>query len=566
MRRDVHLDRLASAPPHPGGRGEPAFDLFLSWAHIEGLALLGRVPANGAATAGALRALNGHHGVGSQPGQPADRWATSYFALLHRHLGIRPPAGAGQFLLEGMSDGSCWMHDGEAPSMWSNWLSAEAVVSVYRAQVPAPALSVEHVVASQSEGGGIGWGPAWARAGRAELRASGFALRWMAVIGRFDQAITVIDRDALIAWVRALQDPAGGFRLQPEAVTPCLWATAEALDLLHRLDVHVPAVNDAAADFALDNLMSDGGFRRGAAYDHSDLWSTRNGARVLRRTQRLEPAVIDGAAAFLAACEAPHGGATYRPGVWAEAYTTAAGVLAGTEEHPEDAVDFLHHLRMPEDGGFAYMPGRGAEARTLRFAGLAAAMHGRRLPTEPSLAWARSARNPDGGWGVYDGRSSSTNTTCAVLAEAKAAGELGTLVSPELAQWMRRRWLAARRDPLDLVELSLLERISGFVGTALPKEPLRTVLHAHEVDGGWFRKPGDGADLHTTYQALLAHQQLGSLPQALERSVRWLQLLERPGGMTWSPLSNQAGGALPAAFAELIRRAHCGAVLPDLVL
>lgn len=403
------------------------------------------MPGNSGATARALRALGGHHGVGSQPGQPADRWASSYFALMHRHLGISPPAGAGRFLLEGMGDGTCQMHDSEGPSMWSNWLSAEAIVSAYGAEVPAPDLSVEYVVASQSDSGGIGWGPAWAEAGMTELRAGSFALRWMAVIGRFERTVADIDRDALIAWILALQDSSGGFRLQPEAATPCLWATAEAVDLLHQLDFHAPEVTGAAADFALDNLMSDGGFRRCAAYDHSDLWSTRNGTHGLfrcstrarrRRRGRHLPRCMRGPRR---GCHLPARGPGRR-------VHNGGGLAGGNQDHPEEAVEFLHHLRMPEDGGIAYMPGR-APGASLRLAGLAAAKHGRPLDTAPSIAWARSARNPDGGWGVFEGRSSSTNTTCAVLAAAEAAGEVASVVSPELVRWVRRRWLAARHVP-----------------------------------------------------------------------------------------------------------------------
>ena len=96
------------------------------------------------------------------------------------------------------------MHDGEGPSMWSNWLAAEAVVMAFDTPVPSPELSVEHVVASQAATGGIGWGPTWAQAGQTELRAAGFAFRWMEVIGRLDDVLDVMDTERLIGWVLAL--------------------------------------------------------------------------------------------------------------------------------------------------------------------------------------------------------------------------------------------------------------------------------------------------------------------------------------------------------------------------
>lgn len=466
-----------------------------------------------------------------------------------------------------MADGTCTMHAGEGPSMWSNWVATEALVSAGIDELPAPDRSVDHVVASQSPSGGIGWGPAWAAADQAEMRAAGFALRWMGAIGRREDALDELDREALAAWILEQQDDTGGFRLKPTSATPCLWATAEALDVLDALDAADRGVIEAAVDFALGNRMADDGFRRGTTYDHSDLWSTRNGVRTLERAGALDAEVADGAADYLTACESPRGGATYRPGTWAEAYTTAAGLIAKTEARPDDAVDFLHQLRMPEDGGIAYMPGRGAEARALRLAGLAAATHGRPLDATPSMTWAVGARNPDGGWGVFDGRSSAANTTCAVLAAAEAVEQLDAVVTPELVRWTRHRWLAARRAPLDLVELSLLSRIAAFTGSDLPHEPLQSVLVDHEVvDGGWSRHAGDGPDLHSTYQALLATQVLGTYADTLDRSARWVRTLERPAGVAWSPLSSEPGGPLAAALAELVHQARYGNPLPDLAL
>lgn len=555
-----------SEPPHPGGRGAPAFDLFLTWALFEGLDLLGTTPPSPDASRAALRSLGGHRGVGSQPGQPPDRWATSYFVLLHRRLGLRPPSGALRFLLAGMEDGTCGMNDGEGPSMWSNWLGAEAVVNGFDTTVPSPDLSLAHVLASQASSGGIGWGPAWAAAGLTELRAAGFALRWMELIGRRDVALAALHAEHLADWILSLQDGSGGFRLRSDNATPCLWATAEAIDLLDLLGVDAPGVVDAAVAYALANRTADGGFRRSASYDHSDLWATRNGVRVLHRAGSLAPDVAEAATGFLLACAAPGGGSTYRPGDWSEAYTTAAGVIAGTDPQPEDAVDFLHRLRMPEDGGIAYMPGRGGEARSLRFASVAAARSGRPLDAELTLAWALGARNPDGGWGVYDGRSSAVNTTCAVLATAAADGHIGEVVVPELNRWIRQRWLDARRSAPDVVVLSQLARIAAFTETSLPAEPLATALRDHEIEGGWIRRDSDGPDLHTTYQALLAHQVLGTLPEVIGRASAWVATLHRPGGTAWSPLSAADGGPLAACFAELICGAQRGARLEDLAL
>lgn len=554
-------------PKPSGGYGSRMFDLFTTWCEDDALSILGTSPANFAETISALRSLGMGPGVGSHRGQPADAWSTAYASFLHRKGRGTPPPAFGHFLHGCTSGGGFDMSANEKASMWSSAFAGRALATVFGEKLPDAHASVEWVASCQTRSGGLAWGPQWAPADQPDVRATCFGLSWIQEAGHLGDLVGCLDAKAAVSWLRAQQDRSGGFRLNGHA-RACLWATADASEALTILGADAVDSSGMVA-FTISNLCADGGFRRSPDHRASDVWSTRNGLRALRVAGSLNPAVGADARAFLRKCEVPDGGVGYRPnGDTGEAYTTSALILADLVDDVEAAVDFLHDL--DDGGGISYMPGRGAEARATCFVAAAARHAGKPLAASRLVAWACRVRNPDGAWGIFEGRASTSTATCAVLASLALSGHAAEACTPSTEGWIKARWAAAIENPdPDLVELSMLLRISHFASAAVDVEPLPAVLAENAVGGGWRRTRKAVPDLVTTYQALLAHQALDGVKSHLGKAADWVVGLERPqGGPAWTPLARDGGGAIAVAFGHLIREGSTQphTPLPDLTL
>lgn len=554
-----------TVPTAEGGHRTPAFDLFSAYAVAEGLAQAGEQLAHPAEVAAQLGALGRRGGIGSARGQSPEAWSTSYRILIHHRLGVPQIADDLRFLLSMTQEGVTAMDEHEAASMWSAAFAGQAMTLGF-GEVPNLERAIAWAAACRAPDGGIAWGPQAAHTG--DVRATAFALRWMSLIGGVDAFLDRIDQGALVRWLQGLQRDDGGFALSDRTPVSCLWAVGYSVEALGQLNTG-PLDRGATKRFTLTQHMPDGGFRRGPAHPAAEVWSNYH-ALSLVTAGVLPVGVATDVVAHLRRCEGLDGIVGHRPlDACADAYTTAGVVLARVLDDAEPALDFLESLRLPEDRGISYMLARGGEARSTRLVTAALLSAGREVDAEETLCWIEGARNPDGAFGIYGGRSSTPSATCAVLATADELGLLDVVVVPELRAWVSERWESASNDVEDLVLRSLLARIANFAGAELDLSPLRTVLREHCAGGGWRRTAASAPDLVSTYAALLALQLLGTLGEKLAMSAEWVRTLEREDGIAFTPGARHGGGALPTALGRLIRDAARGrpfARLPDLTL
>lgn len=509
-------------------------------------------------------------GLGAQPGQPADVWTTCYGIESLSQACLPVPASMTSYLLSLERDGGFAMAAGQQPETWSTAFAITAL-SQCGVPIPDPEATLAWLAGAHLPSGGFTWSREWTSRGRADVRATAFVIKGLKTAGLITAFQEITDLDATVNFLRSMQERSGGFRLDHRH-PPCMWGSGEAVVTLGILGQQPPDP-DACISFLRSMRRHDGGYRRGSDYpDHSDLWATMHGVlgRIVLHDEQSDERVET--MTFVESCRVPDGGYTYRPPASASDVLVTSAAAIAIPLADNRAFHFLATCRMPGEGGVAFMPARGSEARSALWTVTALARNGEPHEEEALGRWARSAQNPDGGFGPWEGRASNAVSTNAVLTALTTSGHdlTETIDLPAAAEWIETTMaLHQVGDPeADLVDLSSLLCASDTIGLNLDNRPVRAALGTHRRGATWRRNRRTFPDLLATYVALTAHQVLGNLDRVLDDAAAWVgRLPSDESGTAWSNLSNTGGGPLPTALATLIlAAAHSGDFLPNLTL
>jgi prenyltransferase beta subunit len=550
------LAPLAELAMSDGAYGSRQLDLFATYSATTALRDIEHRPDSHLATARAVLGSASTQGVGETIGAAPDAWSTTYASGTLLNLGYVAPSGWAAFLTSLERDGGYSMFPGGDPDAWATGFAPLALGRLDPAQVNKRKLA-RWVGSAQALDGGITWTPMDAPQEPGDVRATGFVVDALRQVDGVHLLGGYLDSEALVAFVIDQQGRDGGFALNSRN-TPCMWGTAEAATVLDAFEIPIPN-RAAVVDFVMSYFNeTTGGFRRGPAFKTGeDVWATRQAVRILRivdseRLGVLAPQI----GAFLKSCALPGGGYTYCTIDHAgDVLSTSAAILAGYA-----------------DGGFAYMPGRGAEARTSQWATAALDATGSTYDVDALLTWASRSQNHDGGFGRWAGRASEPVPTAAVVATLVRAKRLQNL--PGLATL--GNWVDAAIGHLDeghqddaVIGANLVRSANAITTTSgqqIDVTPCLRVINRLGVDGAYRRRARAVPDLATTYAVLLAHQAIGE-DRTLAAARSWLNYLTVfPNGVAWSPASSEGGGLLASALATLVLNATDGTTLPDLSL
>ncbi|MGW5847600.1 prenyltransferase/squalene oxidase repeat-containing protein [Streptomyces sp. NPDC055254] len=557
--------------------GEP--DLWCTYAATRTLAWLDRADtaAAPADTAGYLLSRrNQDGGYAWSAGMASDAWATFYCTQALRDLGhpLPRPERTAHWLESTWTGEAYGMQPGQGAEVWATHFTARTAASLAADSLAAddapdadPGRSrhrrlLRWLGELQGPAGGLGWTPADARHGRADVRACYYGvLAWAAVPG----APPPWDVDRLVAWLRAQQEPSGGFRFSPAAEVPCMWATYRATGALAALGA-APAEPERCAEWVLRLRGASGAFVRWEDYAVEDVWASFCAVGTLRALGAPTDAVAGAVTRRVAALAVPGGGYTYRePELAADALTTAALALdpATGGERRAELVRWMETCRLPNEGGVMYMPGRGAEVRSTLWAVAAGVFAGDPAARTGIADWLTGLQNDDGGFGYWSGRGSDLVSTASAVETLRL---LGTPVSRALDVRALVRFTASCARPggrfghvpgapASLRSTLQAHRVLAAAGAPVPVAETASALESHRVRGGGFANEGNRLpDLLSTYEALVA---LGraNLPVDTGHLGSFLKAVDRPDGTAWSPLAPTGGGPLAALLGTLLRQA-----------
>ncbi|MBV9315690.1 MAG: terpene cyclase/mutase family protein [Pseudonocardia sp.] len=258
-------------------------------------------------------------------------------------------------------------------------------------------------------------------------------------------------------------------------------------------------------------------------------------------------------------------GYTYRqPDTTADALSTAAVILTGTDGRADEHRSWLRGCLLPNEAGIMYMPARGAEIRCTSWA-LAAGVTLDDRDRNRVAAWLTTLQNPDGGFGYWEGRGSDVVSSTAAVDIARALGARpGDLIDIErLLSFLEScgssdhlaRYAVVPGAPTGLRATAKVLRIRAYL-TAPDYEAAESLLDEHEVHGGgWADRGHRLPDLLTTFESVLLSDALG-LPIDEAALLRFCDRVHTERGTAWSPLAPPDGGPLAECLGyHLTRRA-----------
>lgn len=560
-------------------------DLWCTYAAVRTYAWLGRADRTPAlrATADHLRGRrNGDGGFAWSKGMPSDAWATFYCAATLAHLGLPldDPERTARWLRRTWSGNAYAMMPGQHPDVWATHFSTRTAVEICGQDVPDRGRLLAWLRALQTTDGGLSWTPEHAAAGDADVRACFYGVAAWRALDSLQRVDPPWDVAALIAWIRRQQTESGGFRFGPGAETPCLWATYRAVGALAALS-GVPG-RDCVA-WVLDRRNEAGAFTRWPGYPVADVWAQFCAVGVLRESGSLTPDVADAVEKRLGALACDTGGFTYRePEQAADALHTSAAALVAEAGHPAQPylLGWLEGCRLPNEDGVMYMPGRGAEVRCTLWAVAAGAFRADPSAARRIGAWLARLQNPDGGLGYWHGRGSDLVSTVSavetwrLVSHHKPPPLDGTALASFVASCARgdaATSLAYGNVPGGPESLRAglhAARVLEFLGRPQPRSRVVALLERHRVrGGGWAASGNRMPDLLSTYEAVVTADRFRvAIDPAHVRA--FLDRIESPEGVAWSPLAPATGDPLAACLHRLLRRRLAGmsCALPALTL
>ncbi|MEU6970764.1 prenyltransferase/squalene oxidase repeat-containing protein [Kitasatospora aureofaciens] len=534
-------------------------DLWCTYAAVRTLRWLDRVgdlPSPETVAGFLASRQNSDGGYAWSAGMSSDAWATYYCTQAMADLpnGSRGEAGrpsSAWVWSAANEDGGFAMTPGQASDVWATYYAVRTLVEIYGEQ-PPEALQ-DWLAALQAEDGGLAWSPGHAKDGASDVRACYYAITaWRTATG--GRGPLPWDRERLTGWLRGRQSAAGGFTFQEGDETDCLWATFRATSALRRLD-ETPRDVEGCVAWIRARLSPDGSFTRWPGYPVPDVWAAFCAVGALRELGAGLDDIADRVVEAVLSFRTGQGGFTYRePELASEVLTTSAHLLAGrlSGTGERDAVRWMESCMMPNENGIMYMPGRGSEVRCTLW-GLAAGAFANDAAARLKIAdWLATAiRNPDGGYGYWEGRASDMVSTCAAAEILhRTEGDAAAACLPGIAGYVatcetvpgQYANVPGGRPALraTLQALRALHRTgrtdAAAVGDALTR---------HRVRGGGFANEGNRVpDLLSTYESTLAADVFGLAvdPEHLRKFLDSVRTAD--GGFAWTPLMAASGGPL----------------------
>ena len=571
MTVSVHEPELTTAVTltTDGGARQADADLWCTYAAIRALHWLGSGLGDPDAAAGFLLAhQNSDGGFAWQHGLRSDVWATFYSTQALSDIGRPIPRldALREWLGELTTDeGGLPMTPGQNADVWSTYYGVRTWTEILGARPPRATRILDWLGRLQLPDGGLGWAEGTPKA---DVRACYYGTLARAHLEAAGVEGASFDADAAGAWVRGRQQEAGGFAFDEEGSEPDLWATFRATRCLRELGSG-PADPEACVRWTHERQRADGGFGRWNWYEVSDVWATFSAVGALSALDDpLAGRARAGAIAFLRSCQIGESGCTYRePEAAGDALATAAVVLIGAardEQRADDdpACEWLRRAQMPAEGGVMYMPARGAEVRCTQWAAAALRLAGASPLDRGRLeTWLGALQNPDGGFGLWEGRGSDVAATVAALEIAEDELDGRGVDRPAARRFVEScvdeggvRF--SPRGPMTTASTCQGIRALALTGAHDAAAALAARLDDNASPlGGYSAKPRSIPDLLSTYQVVLAKQAVGVAedPKPVRRLLR--RLSRGDDAYAWSPLARGDGGILAAALGALLEHA-----------
>lgn len=559
----VKMDSTALVASHES-------DLWCTYAAVRTLKWLGRLqtidsPEDVAASMRNRRNSDG--GYAWMTGMNSDAWATYYCTqtlhdLAHEFPDLAPPTdrtGADWVLRLQNDDGGFAMTPGQRSDVWATYYATRTLREVFDTSPPSSVL--EWLSDLQGDDGGLDWSPAHTPLHPADVRACYYGTTaWNAST----TAPTPWDRERLLNWLQHQQSPSGGFRFQSSDSTDCMWATYRATSTLRQLSSQ-PHDANLCIKWIHSQLVDGESFTRWPGYTTQDVWAAFCAIGALRELGADVSSLADQVANVLNEFRLPGGGYTYRqPDLAFDALTTSAKALTFEDTQSRAAQDWLESCQLPNEDGIMYMPGRGSEVRCTLWALAAGAFQEDSEAMTRIAQWlTRSIRNPDGGFGFWEGRGSDLVSTSAATEILRRTGKLSSDVKAGLESYVAS--CQTEPDAFSNVpggEPTLRATLQALrIQNALGRETCRSVesaLERHRVRGGGFANEGHRLpDLLTTYEAVLTADRL-MLPIDSDHITRFLNSIHSGNcNYGWTPLAPGSGGPLADCFgSQLARRVN----------
>ncbi|MEU1941243.1 prenyltransferase/squalene oxidase repeat-containing protein [Streptomyces sp. NPDC059474] len=534
-------------------------DLWCTYAAVRTLAWLGRtgdLPSPEAVTGYLASRQNSDGGFAWSAGMSSDAWATYYCTQAMADLpsdsrGTVDRSSSAWVRSAGHTDGGFAMTPGQSSDVWATYYAVRTLVEIYDERPPQTLF--DWLASLQAEDGGLTWSPAHAKNGTSDVRACYYALTaWRAATG--GEGSLPWNRERLAGWLKGRQSTAGGFTFQAGDETDCLWATFRATSALSRLG-ESPRDAEGCVAWIRARLRPEGSFTRWPGYPVPDVWAAFCAVGALRELGAALGDIADGVVDTLLSFRTGQGGFTYRaPEFASDVLTTSAHVMSGrfSDAAAQEAVQWMGSCMMPNENGIMYMPGRGSEVRCTLWA-LSAGVFKDDAAARARIAdWLTGAiRNPDAGFGYWEGRASDMVSTCAateilhrtggdsVAARLRGIAEFVSTCETAPGQYAN---VPGGRPTLraTLQGLRVLRHVVGADGVHLGN-----ALARHRVRGGGFANEGNRVpDLLSTYEAVLAADAFG-IEWDAEHLRRFLDSVgTADAGFAWTPLMATSGGPL----------------------
>lgn len=456
-------------------------------------------------------------------------------------------------------DGGFGMMPGQSSDVWATYYAVRTLVEICGKY---PDLSFKNWLSElQTSDGGLTWSPEHAKNScMSDVRACYYAITaWM--VGTNNDKNIPWNKEKLLTWLKNQQSVNGGFRFQKKDNIDCLWATFRATYALALLDDR-PKDTKKCIQWIRSQIHPNGSFTRWPEYPIQDVWAAFCGIGSLKALNNDIVDLRDNIALVLENCRISNGGFSYRELLYAsDTLSTASKILSKVENDidSQNSIKWIEQCVMPNENGIMYMPGRGSEVRCSLWGICAGAFSNFKEIKHNITEWLiESIRNPDGGFGYWEGRASDVISTTAAI-------ELIYLTKPEILKNIRKKaeefFESCRFDEQlfrnvpggkpSLRSTLQTYRALNRLGCNINSHLISNILDQYKVKGGGFANEGNRfPDLLSTYEAILTSDtfNIDIDYSHLKKFIDSIKLDSHR--FSWSPIVKIEGGKIANCFGK----------------
>lgn len=543
----------------------PQGDLWATYAAVRTFRWIGRkLPESDAQSVCRfmLNRQNADGGFAWIAGLPSDLWATFYASQTLSDLSAAPSrmdAFSNWVLETAAPEGGFAMMPGQSAEVWATYYACRVLKEISGRAVPEHRKLRDWIASLQVPSGGISWAP-----GHEATDIRAFYYATMAWATATDDKPSPWDLDKLQAWVAQCRTEQGALRFTPTDA-PCTWAAFRGATAIARLGLELPDAERLRT--WIDNRLTSPGFTRWEGYTETDVWANFTAVGTYRAIGRPLPDEVQTTVeTSLLSMRHPSGGFTYRqPHSAFDTLSVASLMLRKEVAANSPHIEWIQAAAMPYESGVMYMPGRGSEVRCTLWALAACQMQGVPLcPTGRLVDWFRQLQNPDGGFGYWLGRGSDLASTTAVIECLKLLDVPAETVldTASISRFVDR---CRPDDPTlgyglvpgakpSVTFGAMAARSLANLGREAEAQMLFQRLQKPVALGAYHSGTGL-PDLATTYQIVVtAHRLQAPIEITTKKLGRFLDRIERPEGVYWTPLGQGSPDPLAAALSSCVRR------------